>query len=163
MRDDDIDHIVLTEQEEFDDYMAELQFTQQGRPYMPKTSEMIVSKFLRKEDFEEDQILTIADCKLEPMQGNANETRWVLYFREMPKGMVLNTTSIRVLEQSYGDDSDMWINKKVTIYVDPNVSFQGRIVGGLRLRPIKPSKPINKAAKAQQPKEEEDLDDDIPF
>ncbi len=126
---------------------------------MPKTSEMIQSKFLRKEDFDEDQILTIANTKLEPMQGNAAETRWVLYFREMPKGMVLNTTSIRVLEKAFGDDSDDWNGKKVKVYVDPNVSFQGRVVGGLRLMPPRSTKEAPKAA----PSATEEFDDDIPF
>jgi hypothetical protein len=125
---------------------------------MPKTSEMITSKFLRKEDFDEDQVVTIADCRLEQMQGNSNETRWVLYFKELAKGMVLNTTTIRVLEQAFGDDSDMWNGKRVKVYVDPNVSFQGRVVGGLRLRPP----PKASAKPAEKPKDEE-FDDDIPF
>jgi hypothetical protein len=127
---------------------------------MTRTSEMIQSKFLRKEDFDEDQICTIADCKLEPMQGNANETRWVLYFKELPKGMVLNTTTIRVLEKAFGDDSDYWMGKKVKVYVDPNVSFQGRVVGGLRLMPPR----TTKAAAAEPEKAvDPDFDDDIPF
>jgi hypothetical protein len=127
---------------------------------MPKTSEMIQSKFLRKEDFDEDQICTIADCKLEAMQGNANETRWVLYFKELQKGMVLNTTTIRVLENAFGDDSDDWMGKKVKVYVDPNVSFQGRVVGGLRLMPPRATKA---AAPAEPKASDPDFDDDIPF
>ena len=94
---------------------------------------MIVSKFLRKEDFDEDMVATVRGVKLEDV-GNQGEQRWVLYFREMQKGMVLNVTTIRVLEGAYGDDSDGWIGKRVMIYVDPNVSFQGRVIGGLRLR-----------------------------
>jgi hypothetical protein len=106
-----------------------------------KVKDMIESKYLRKEDFDEDQICTIKTLKLEDLgKDNAKEERWILYFREYPKGMVLNVTSIRVLEAAYGDESDLWVGKKVTIYVDPNVSFQGRVVGGLRLRPIKPEK-----------------------
>lgn len=124
---------------------------------MPKTSEMIVSKFLRKEDFDEDQVCTIKAVSLEEVaQG---ESKWVVFFRERDKGMVLNLTSIKVLEQAFGDDTDHWIGNKVMIYVDPNVSFQGRVVGGLRLRPPKKSKPT------PPPKQEEheDFDDDIPF
>lgn len=124
---------------------------------MPKTSEMIVSKFLRKEDFDEDQVCTIKTVSLEEVaQG---ESKWVVFFRERDKGMVLNLTSIKVLEQAFGDDTDHWIGNKVMIYVDPNVSFQGRVVGGLRLRPPKKSKPT-----PPPPKEESnDFDDDIPF
>ena len=124
---------------------------------MPKVSEMIQSKFLRKEDFEEDAVCTIRGVKLEEMQGNSSETRWVLYFKELQKGMVLNTTTIRVLEQAFGDDSDAWVSQKVMVYVDPNVSFQGRIVGGLRLRTPKKTAPV----KTAPPPEE--FDDQIPF
>jgi hypothetical protein len=126
---------------------------------MPKVSEMIQSKFLRKEDFEEDQVCTIKDCKLEEMQ-QSNDTKWVLYFREHEKGMVLNTTTIRVLEQAFGDTTEQWIGNKVKVYVDPNVSFQGRVVGGLRLRTPKQGA---KAPTPPPPKEEEEFSDDIPF
>lgn len=126
---------------------------------MAKVSEMIVSKFLRKEDFDEDRVLTIKGVRLEDV-GNQGEQRWVVHFREVDKGMVLNITSIRVLEGAYGDDSDGWVGKRVMVYVDPNVSFQGRVVGGLRLRAPKqrPATP----AKAPDHAEFED-DASIPF
>jgi hypothetical protein len=129
---------------------------------MALVRDMIQSKFLRKEDFDEDQICTIKGCKLEDVgRDDAPEQRWTLYFREHAKGMVLNVTTIRVLEQSYGGDSDMWIGKPVTVYVDPNVSFGGKVVGGLRLRiqkvkaSLKPSQ-----APGADPNE---MSDDIPF
>jgi hypothetical protein len=119
---------------------------------------MIQSKFLRKEDFEEDQVCTIATLKLETMQ-QTTDTKWVLYFREHEKGMVLNTTTIRVLESAFGDDSDMWVGKRVKVYVDPNVSFQGRVVGGLRLRP-----PPKAGAASKPPVVKDEFDDsEIPF
>jgi hypothetical protein len=124
---------------------------------MPKVSEMIVSKFLRKEDLEDgdDLIVTVKKIALEDMPGDGGEQRWACYFRELPKALVLNTTSIRVMEKAYGGDTDSWIGKKVALYVDPNVSFKGQVVGGLRLRPVKP-KPAAAAAAA------EDFNDEIP-
>jgi hypothetical protein len=135
---------------------------------VPKVSEMIVSKFLRKEDFDEDRVMTIKGVKLEDMPGDSGDQKWVLYFREEAKGMALNVTTIRVLEQAYGDDTDHWVGNKVMVYVDPNVSFGGKVVGGLRLRTPKKSKP----APPPPPPEDEfggpdnqgtDFDDDIPF
>lgn len=128
---------------------------------MPKVSEMIESKFLRKEDFDEDRVATIKGVSPETMQGKAGETKWVLFFREFQKGLVLNTTTIRVLEQAFGDDSDGWVGKRVKIYVDPNVSFQGRVVGGLRLMPPKKSNGAPAATKLAPPTEE--FNDDIPW
>lgn len=140
---------------------------------MPKVSEMIVSKFLRKEDFDEDRVMTIKGVKLEDMPGDSGDQKWVLYFREEAKGMALNVTSIRVLEQAYGDDTDHWIGNRVMVYVDPNVSFGGKVVGGLRLRTPK-VKTVQKptARRPEFPLEDEkggpdnqghDFDDDIPF
>jgi hypothetical protein len=125
-----------------------------------KVSEMIVSKFLAKSDFEEDQVCTIKSVGVEEVaQG---ETKWVMYFKEHLKPMVLNVTSIRVLEQAFGDDSDHWIGNKVMVYVDPNVSFQGRVVGGLRLRPPKkgPKPPVMPPPKTET---DDEFSDDIPF
>ena len=124
---------------------------------MPKVSEMIQSKFLRKDDVDDDVIVTIKDVSLGDMPGDSGEQRWVLAFRELPKGLVLNTTSIRVLEKAFGQDSDDWRGQKVSLYVDPNVSFKGQVVGGLRLRPLKA-----KAPKAAQLVPVDDLNDVIP-
>lgn len=131
---------------------------------MPKVSDMIVSKFLRKEDFDEDRIMTIKSVKLEDMPGDDGSQKWVLYFREDQKGMALNVTTIRVLEKAFGDDSDLWIGKKVKVYVDPNVSFGGRVVGGLRLMPPKnASAGAKPPAPPQQTEPAGEFDDDIPF
>lgn len=124
-----------------------------------KVSQMIDSKFLKKEDFPEDEICTIRGIKQENVgRDDAPEMRWTLYFTEQKKPMVLNVTSIRVLESAYGDESDNWRGKKVTVYVDPNVSFQGRVVGGLRLRPIK-----EKTSQAPAKAAVDEFDDSIPF
>lgn len=127
---------------------------------MPKVSEMIVSKFLRKEDFDEDRVMTIKGVKLEQMPGESGDTKWVLYFKEDHKGMALNMTTIRVLEQAFGDDSDHWVGNRVMVYVDPNVSFGGRVVGGLRLRPPKKGP---KAPVAPPPVEDDEFSDSVPF
>ena len=122
---------------------------------MAKVTDMIQSKFLRKEDFPEDMICTIKSVGVEEV--GQNETRWVIHFNEYQKGMVLNVTSIRVLEQAFGDDSDRWLGNKVKIYVDPNVSFNGKVVGGLRLMPPR------RTAKPPEKKPEPDFDDGVPF
>lgn len=130
---------------------------------MPKVSEMIQSKFLRKEDFDEDQVCTIKSVQLEEMQ-QSNDTKWVLYFSEHAKGMVLNTTTIRVLEKAFGDDSEVWIGKRVKVYVDPNVSFQGRVVGGLRLMPPRTTAAAKPAPRPTAPAAaHEEFNDEVPF
>lgn len=123
---------------------------------MPKVSEMITSKFLRQSDIDDDTTVTIKGCDLQDMPGDAGEARWILHFRELPKGLVLNTTTIRVLEKAFGNDSDDWNGQKATLYVDPNVTYRGQVVGGLRLRPIK------KAAKVLPAPAAAEFNDEIP-
>lgn len=134
---------------------------------MPKVSEMIVSKFLKKEDFEEDRVLTIKGVKLEDMPGDQGQQKWVLYFREEPKGLAMSVTTIRVLEQAFGSDSDQWIGNRVKVYVDPSVSFGGKVVGGLRIRTPKAgpkaAAPAPAPAPARVPGSDDEFGDDIPF
>ena len=107
---------------------------------MPKVSEMIQSKFLRKEDIEDEMIVTIRGVRLEAMPGDGSEQRWVVQFKELPKGLVMNRTTIGVLDKAFGGHSDDWLNKKVVLYIDESVQFKGKVVGGLRLRPVKTPK-----------------------
>ncbi len=130
---------------------------------MPKVSDMIQSKYLRKEDFDEDRVMTIKGVKLEDMPSDDGKQKWVLYFREAIKGMVLNVTSIRVLEQAFGDDSDLWIGKKVKVYVDPNVSMGGRVVGGLRLMTPRNTATAKPQSTPAPPPVNDFADDEIPF
>jgi hypothetical protein len=132
---------------------------------MALVKDMIQSKYLAKGDFEDEQTCTIRGVKQENLakDDQPEELRWVLYFRDAPvnKGMVMNITTIRVLEQAFGGDTDHWVGNKVVVYVDPNVSFGGRVVGGLRLRIAKKA---NTAPKPSETAKDDDFDDGpIPF
>jgi hypothetical protein len=122
-----------------------------------KTSDMIQSKYLKKEEFDTPTVLTIKDCSLEEV--GKDENRWVLFFRERTKGLVLNVTKIRQLEAAYGEDTDDWNGKKVRLSHDPNVAFAGKIVGGIALTMPKgaAAPPAPKAAT------HEEFDDPVPF
>jgi len=50
--------------------------------------------------------------------------------------MVLNQTNISILTEAYGEDTDDWINHKVTINI-VKVTFNGNLVDGLQLSPSK--------------------------
>jgi hypothetical protein len=106
----------------------------QGEPMPPLTSEMIASRFLRKQDLDDDTGATIKKVSLEDVPGDPAGQRWVLFFRELDKGLVLNTTNIRTLEKAFGADSDDWRGRRVTLYIDPEITFRGEVVGGLRIR-----------------------------
>lgn len=132
---------------------------------MPKISEMRESKFLRKEDVGRGALATIASCVQHniAMEGASPEQRWCLTFHELDKPLVLNSTNIQLCAQICGsDDTDHWTGKKIVLYTDPNVTYAGKLVGGIRVRAPKPS-----AVKAPPPppvsEAAELTDEDIPF
>lgn len=123
-----------------------------------KTSQMTSSKYLKQDDIGEGKLVTIAGFKRENVaqEGETPENKWTMTFEELEKPLVLNATNLQLCERACGsDETDDWIGQKIVLYVDPNVSFGGKIVGGIRVR--KPKSPAGRVA-APQP-----TDDDIPF
>ena len=140
---------------------------------MPRVGEMIDSKFLKKEDVggQRGVLVTISGCQQAnvAMPGADPEMKWTLSFHEMDKPMVLNSTNIHGCAQACGsDNTDDWIGKKIVLFEDPNVSFGGKLTGGIRLRaPITQAAPVVPQRKPLQSQRAggtfADMDSDIPF
>lgn len=109
---------------------------------MPRVSEMLPSTYLKKEDVPEETLVTIAAIdKVTIKSEEGSEEKWAMMFQEHEKALVLNSTNIQLCKMACGsDDTDDWIGKKIVLYTDPNVSFAGKLVGGLRLRAVKQKK-----------------------
>ena len=140
---------------------------------MPKTSEMRESKYLKKEDVGRGMLCTVAGVKQMNVaqEGEHQELKWCMTFQETDKPLVLNATNIQMCEQVFAsDDTEWWINKKIVLYTDPNVSYQGKLIGGIRVRAPKPTAvaapppppPVPVAVVAAQATGDI-YDDDIPF
>lgn len=129
---------------------------------MPKTSEMRESKFLKQSDVGQGALMTVSNCRPHNVakEGAEPENKWCLEFEETDKPLVLNSINIQMCERIFGsDDTDHWIGKKIVLYVDPNVSFGGKITGGIRVRaPKKQAAPPPPPPPATQI-----MDDEIPF
>ena len=102
-----------------------------------------------------------AACKKNVAKEGADpEMKWCLTFQEIDKPLVLNATNVQLCEQILGsDDTDDWQGKRIVLYTDPNVSFQGKLTGGIRVRAPKPSA----APPPPAPVADSLTDDDIPF
>lgn len=103
-----------------------------------KISQMVPSSFLKQSDFDENGLICTVD-RLEQQNvardDEPAENKWIVFFREFDKGMVLNTTNINLLAKACdSDDTDDWTGKEVVVYVDPNVGFGGKTTGGLRIK-----------------------------
>ena len=131
---------------------------------MAKIGDMLESKYLKQSDIGDDDIVaTVAKI------GRANiakeddtpEYKWLCRFEEFDKPMVLNATNIHALGEACGsDDTDDWLGKQVVVYVDPNVSYSGKRVGGIRIKAVKRQKAVT-GKPASNPVA--DMDDNIPF
>lgn len=137
---------------------------------MPKIGEMIESKFLKKEDVDPPVLVTIDRVAQNnvAMQGADPEMKWCLYFAELDKPMVLNSTNIHLAGQACAsDDTDEWMGKKIVLYNDPNVSFAGKLTGGIRIRAqkkaVEPVVPTRKIAHEKTGNPAGDMDSDVPF
>ena len=145
---------------------------------MPKIHEMVESKFLKKEEAGEGILVTIRGVEKRDVGTEAEpEQKWVLLLDGGYKPLVLNSTNLALLEKSLGsDDSDDWTGKAVVLFNDENVSFGGKLTGGVRVDvnrtkryhakqeglPAVEGKPVG-AGKGSGGKKFEDFVDDVPF
>ena len=108
----------------------------QDHEHTMKIDKLLTSTYLKQSDIDGEAIVTIKELKKQNVaqKGEDAEYKYVLYFAEQEKGMVLNATNIKRLGKVCGDDTDDWIGQIVVLYVDENVEYGGNIVGGLRIR-----------------------------
>lgn len=114
---------------------------------MPKLGEMFPSNYLKAADCDDaDLVLTVRDIKQKSMgQGKDKEDKWVLYFAEVEKGLVLNKVNTNTIAKLHGDDTDDWEGKKIALYAT-EVEFQGQVSLGIRVR-LQAPRAKGKAAK----------------
>lgn len=134
---------------------------------MANIREMIESKYLKQEDVDEEANVTIVKV------GKANvarendepEFKWLIKFNEFPKPMVLNSTNIKRLARACSsEDTDDWAGKQVILYVDHDVEFGGKVVGGLRIRAMPKAEPVTRSVKDKPTGGKfDDMTSDVPF
>ena len=119
------------------------------------------SRFLTQKDIERPVIVTITGCKEVNVakEGAEPDDKWALLFREFEKPMVLNSTNGQIIAAITGsEESDNWIGQKIVLYVDPNVCFGNKLVGGIRCRaPKGQAKPVPPPATFDRAKSIENL------
>ncbi len=106
-----------------------------------KLSQMFPRRYATGEDLQGKPItLTIASITSEKMhpQANAPEVeKWVMYFKEAKKGVVLNRPlAYQIAEFLGSEDTDGWVGKSITIYPQP-MTVAGKKVTAIRARAAK--------------------------
>lgn len=99
--------------------------------------------YLKKEDLKESTTVTVENVWPESVL-NAGRKKLVMAFREFEKPLILNKTNIRRLVRIFGTAETALWRGEITLYVEKGVEYGGRIVGGIRDRPVE-------SANARQP------------
>lgn len=60
--------------------------------------------------------------------------KYAVYFGELDERLLLNKTNINALLALFGNDSNKWEGKKVTLYLDSVKMFDGKYVDGVRVK-----------------------------
>lgn len=116
---------------------------------MASVNDVRSSKFLKKEDVGDGMLVTIRQVHQENVakEGAEPEIKWCLTFQEVEKPMVLNSTNAQIIGKITGIEEDIeieWVGKQIVLFNDPNVSFGGKLMGGIRVRARRDQKPIEK-------------------
>ena len=109
---------------------------------MPQVSDMVPSNYLKVSDLtvddrHEERDVTIVSCEQESMPGDG-ELKWVVKFREFPRGLIANVTNLRKLGELAGNASEQWPGQRVRLFV-AMASFQGKEVPAIRIKPARPA------------------------
>jgi hypothetical protein len=106
---------------------------------MASLNDLRKSKFLKKEDVGEGALVTVrrvAEFNV-AVEGAEPEMKWGLEFDELDKPLICNSTNGQIIAKITGKDHDIetaWVGAKLVLYSDPNISFGGKLVGGIRVR-----------------------------
>jgi len=111
------------------------------------------AKYLKKEDLPSSVNTSILWTKEEEVTapGKGTDTKVVLYFDGLKKGLVLNTVNAETLLEITGtEDYEQWVDIPIQLYVDPDVTYGGKKTGGIRIRKPVPV-PVPKLKVKHQP------------
>ena len=128
-----------------------------------KISNAFPSKYLKCADLQ-GKAVTVKVERVE-IEEIGNDKRPIAYFYGKEKGLVLNKTNANVIADMYGDDTDAWDGKMITLR-PTRVDFKGERVDAIRVEFHQPE-PVKAKAKPmfdeRNPPPSSDMNDEIPF
>lgn len=131
----------------------------------PTANDIKQSRFMTKDDVGEDGCI----CTIERFEkvnaapsGEDPDYKWSMHVTgtdvtgQPLKPLILNSTNWAAIERGYGKDASQWVGKRIKTYNDPNVSYAGRLTGGVRVRV-----PSGTVAPGRTPRSEDDINRDL--
>ena len=88
-----------------------------------------------------DWVLTIDRVAQEVLEKDGKrDKKWILYFKELDKGLALNATNGKTLIKLFNtDEMNSWVSKRITLGVKDDIEYGGELVSGIRIRPKLPT------------------------
>lgn len=110
-----------------------------------KLNQAFPSNYLKADDLGGKNVtVTIESVELAELgQGNDKESKLLISFVSKEKKLVCNKTNAGTIAGLYGQETDDWAGKKITIG-PREVEFQGKMVMAIRVSLIKPGVPAAK-------------------
>ena len=108
-------------------------------------NDMKESRYVKKEDVGDGVIVTVSGLSQEnlAMENQPPEMKWVMSFKENIKPLVLNSTNAQLCAKALNSpETDDWMGKQIILFNDPNVSFGGKLTGGVRIRKNQQAAPV---------------------
>jgi hypothetical protein len=133
-------------------------------PIVPHWRSLIESKYLSHFELQgHDVTVTIRSIAMSEVigAGGKKSKKAVVMFQGKQKGMVMGATCLKTIARIYGDDTDGWLGKPITIY-PTTTEASGETVGTIRIRPTAPAgrSAAARAAAELPPREPGDDDED---
>jgi len=87
-----------------------------------------------------DQTVTISKVEGRTLTGNngRKDKKPVIFFEGREKGLALNKTNSKTIASMYGNNTDTWVGKSLTLYPTTTSSPEGT-VDCIRIRPKAPA------------------------
>ncbi len=96
-------------------------------------------RFLRKGDLDAELVVTITGVEKEDVSryGEPRKERFVAYFEETEQVLILKWNLAEAIKSITGlEDMDKWAGQRVVIFHDPDGLYEGRAVGGIRVKAV---------------------------
>ena len=110
------------------------------------------TKFIQKSDVEKGALVTIDKVTEENVAPDSQdeEIKYVINFKEDYKPWAPGVETLEFISHIAGSGNvDDWPGTKLVIFVDPSISYKGKITGGIRCRA-----PKNQSETQEQPENE---------
>ena len=125
---------------------------------MSNINDLLGGTYLSADNVQQPLLVTIVGTERIELD---RQTRVSVQFEELSKPLLTNKTNLGTLAKLFGGETAQWVGLQAILQTEP-VSFQGKTVNGLRVKPYQP--PVQQAEPMVSPyAHEQPPADELPF